>query len=54
MNMISHPKFKNMLAADTAAVQKSMVDKMKFCDESTLDMEVLKQLYDREVDQTRL
>lgn len=54
MNMISHPKFKNLLATDLAAIQKSMVEKMKFCDESALDVEVLKQLYDREVDQTKL
>ncbi|XP_050343563.1 uncharacterized protein LOC126769055 [Nymphalis io] len=53
-NMISAPAFKKILTKDVSVLQNNLLDKIKFCDESVVNQDVLKQMYDREVDQTKL
>ncbi|XP_053603635.1 uncharacterized protein LOC128671300 [Plodia interpunctella] len=49
-NMIGTPQFKNMLEEDEEQLRKSMVQKMKYCDEVVMDEELLKDFYDKEVE----
>ncbi|XP_047528901.1 uncharacterized protein LOC125065378 [Vanessa atalanta] len=53
-NMISTPAFKKTLMKDIRVLQNNLLEKIKFCDESVVNQDILKQLYDREVDQTKL
>ncbi|XP_046963475.1 uncharacterized protein LOC124532564 [Vanessa cardui] len=53
-NMISAPAFKRTLMKDISVLQNNILEKIKFCDESVVNQDLLRQLYDREVDQTKL
>ncbi|KAJ8733262.1 hypothetical protein PYW08_001560 [Mythimna loreyi] len=53
-NMLNSPEFKSVLAADERQLKENMVMKMKYCDSVVMDEQLIKFMYDREVDQTKL
>ncbi|XP_045494496.1 uncharacterized protein LOC123693443 [Colias croceus] len=53
-NMISTTAFKNMLATDVKELKKNMAKKLRYCDDSIMNQEILNEFYEREVDQTRM
>ncbi|KAJ8727598.1 hypothetical protein PYW07_001717 [Mythimna separata] len=53
-NLLSSPEFKKVLEADEKELRKNMVMKMQYCDSLVMDENLLKPMYDREVDQTKL
>ncbi|CAH2105794.1 unnamed protein product [Euphydryas editha] len=53
-NMINTLAFKKMLTKDIKSLHQNILEKIQFCDQSVLTQDVLKQFYDREVDQTKL
>ncbi|XP_023942453.2 uncharacterized protein LOC112048973 [Bicyclus anynana] len=53
-NMLNTAAFKNMMEKDINTLHLNYLEKMKFCDESVMDQDSLRQFYDKEVDQTKL
>lgn len=53
-NMLSSAGFKQMVEEDEEALKKDLIKKLKYCDEATMDKELLKDFYDREVDQSKI
>lgn len=53
-NLISTKFYKTMINQDELTVKKNLVKKMEFCDEMIMDENMLKEFYDREVDQSKL
>lgn len=52
--MLSSAGFKQMVEEDEEALKKDLIKKLKYCDEATMDKELLKDFYDREVDQSKI
>ncbi|CAK1598836.1 unnamed protein product [Parnassius mnemosyne] len=53
-NMISTPAFKEILTKDVYEMRIGYLKKMKYCDEAIMDQQILKDFYDREVDQSKV
>lgn len=53
-NLISHKAFKTMLQEDEAKLQRDIIKKLEYCDNAVMDQNMLKDFYDREVDQSKL
>lgn len=43
-----------MLAKDEEEIRKDLVKKLQYCDMNVMDKELLKDFYDREVDQSKI
>ncbi|KAI8424381.1 hypothetical protein MSG28_002907 [Choristoneura fumiferana] len=52
-NLISTPAFKEILAKDEIELRKNLVKKLQFCDSAVMNQDLLRDLYDREVDQAK-
>ncbi|CAB3257714.1 unnamed protein product [Arctia plantaginis] len=53
-NLISSIGFKTMLANDEEEIRRDKVRKLKYCDKVIMDVNVLKEFYDREIDLTKM
>lgn len=53
-NMISTVEFKNTLQKDEEELRRGLIKKMRYCDSVIMDQEVMRDLYDREVDLTKM
>ncbi|CAB3257717.1 unnamed protein product [Arctia plantaginis] len=53
-NMISTLGFKEMLANDEEDLRKDFVKKLRYCDNAVMDENIMPELYDREVDQSKI
>lgn len=53
-NMISTTAFKDMVAKDEEEIRRHFVGKLKYCDDVTMDENIIRDLYDREVDQGKI
>ncbi|XP_026321973.1 uncharacterized protein LOC113231709 [Hyposmocoma kahamanoa] len=53
-NLINTKFYKSMLQQDENTVKMNLIKKLEFCDEMIMDQNLLKEFYDREVDQTKL
>lgn len=53
-NLISTKFYKSMIREDEKVVKQNFVKKLEFCDEMIMDENMLKEFYDREVDQSKL
>jgi hypothetical protein len=52
--MLGTAAFKDMLANDDEELRKDFRKKMKYCDEAVMDPLILREFYDREVDQSKI
>lgn len=52
--MISTVEFKNTLQTDEEELRHELIKKMKYCDAVVMDQDLLRDMYDREVDQTKM
>lgn len=52
-NLINTKFYKSMLHDDENTVKMNLIRKFEFCDEMIMDQNILKEFYDREVDQTK-
>lgn len=52
--MISTRGFKDMLANDEEELRKDFVKKLRYCDNAVMDENLISELYDREVDQSKI
>lgn len=53
-NLIYHKAFKTMLQEDENKLQRDVIKKYEYCDNVVMDQNILKNFYDREVDQSKL
>lgn len=53
-NLISTKYYKAMIRQDERTVKKNLIKKLEYCDEMIMDENMLKEFYDREVDQSKL
>lgn len=53
-NLIYHKAFKAMLQEDESKLQRDIIKKLEYCDNVVMDQNMLKDFYDREVDQSKL